>query len=370
MTMTVSTSLSKTYDPYCANTESPRSLQIFFLALAPLEFTNDRLDHRSGSLGILPYVYILIKDIAHHPFSSTWMYPVLRVLGSAVAAIMIQLIIQFRLMTIVHRRLSFHAVNHLFKTEDRAPPTWWNPAQRAEDCLSKLRADISKFQENRPPYLRNGDGGLDERFLGVGPFKPYPRTASNTTRSGGTFQPIVICTVVFQLLLLLGMAASVWGYVGCFKIVQSSTNVIGPVVWVVVELVLSLLRLLIWAVNPTTDDPPPPIVIFSGNLNPDEPVAHDIGWKLEDVTVDMHAVVIDITVPTSDVNGTGPRWPMNISQSIWLSQKTRLNTYVDLIPTRSGRPSIPWQRTLLSPEAPQSSSTSLTAATATLIPNG
>jgi hypothetical protein len=79
---------------------------------------------------------------------------------------------------------------------------------------------------------------------------------------------------------------------------------------VVVELVLSLLRLLIWAVNPTTDDPPPPIVIFSGNLNPDEPVAHDIGWKLEDVTVDMHAVVIDITVPTSDVNGTGPRWPM------------------------------------------------------------
>jgi hypothetical protein len=96
-----------------------------------------------GSLGILPYVYILIKDIAHHPFSSTWMYPVLRVLGSAVAAIMIQLIIQFRLMTIIHRRLSFHAVNHLFKMENREPPTWWNPAQRAEDCLLRLRADIS-----------------------------------------------------------------------------------------------------------------------------------------------------------------------------------------------------------------------------------
>ncbi|KAJ7681454.1 hypothetical protein B0H14DRAFT_2655317 [Mycena olivaceomarginata] len=163
----------------------------------------------------------------------------LRVLGSALAAAMIQLIIQFRLMTIVHRRLTFHAVNHLFKQERRGPPTWWNPGLRSEDCLSKLKADIR---------------------------------------------------VGFQIALVLGMGASVAGYVGCFKIVQSSTDTIGPLVWLVLELALSIIRLALWAFNPTTDDPPPPIVISSGQ----PPVAHDIGWNLEDVTVDMHAVVIDI----------------------------------------------------------------------------
>ncbi|KAJ7928176.1 hypothetical protein B0H13DRAFT_1968531 [Mycena leptocephala] len=107
------------------------------------------------------------------------------------------------------------------------------------------------------------------------------------------------------------MAASVWGYIGCFKIVQSSTSDTGPLVWLILELFLSVLRLWIWAFNPATDDPPPPIVILSGDLKPDAPrqdyVAHDIGWRLEDVTVDMHALVIDIH---SGARGSGPRWPM------------------------------------------------------------
>ncbi|KAJ7885549.1 hypothetical protein B0H14DRAFT_2563874 [Mycena olivaceomarginata] len=94
------------------------------------------------------------------------------------------------------------------------------------------------------------------------------------------------------------MGASVAGYVGCFKIVQSSTNAIGPLIWLGLELALSIIRLGFWAFNPPNDDPPPPIVISSG----EPPVAHDIGWNLEDVAVDMHAVVIDIT-NDGDVDG-------------------------------------------------------------------
>jgi hypothetical protein len=61
-------------------------------------------------------------------------------------------------MTIVHRRLTFHAVNHLFKQEHRGPPTWWNPSLRSEDCLSNLRADIrgmNDFRQIIPPKLLN-----------------------------------------------------------------------------------------------------------------------------------------------------------------------------------------------------------------------
>jgi hypothetical protein len=110
-------------------------------------------------LGITPYAYIIARNIGPRQFSSTWMYPLLRVVGSALAAVMIQLIIQFRLMTIVHRRLTFHAVNHLFKQEHRGPPTWWNPGLRSEDCLSNLRADIrgmNDFRQIIPPKWLNG----------------------------------------------------------------------------------------------------------------------------------------------------------------------------------------------------------------------
>lgn len=70
-------------------------------------------------------------------------------------------------------------------------------------------------------------------------------------------------------------------------------------VWLGLEVVLSVLRLSIWAINPITDDPPPPIVISAGDHGTDV-VTYDIGWKLEDVTVkDMHAVVIDI--PNQDL---------------------------------------------------------------------
>jgi hypothetical protein len=94
-------------------------------------------------LGISPYAYIITQEIKRRPWSSTWMYPMLRVAGSALVVTMIQLILQFRLLVIVHRRLTFHAVNHLFKKENRAPPTFWNPSMRSEECLRKLQDRVN-----------------------------------------------------------------------------------------------------------------------------------------------------------------------------------------------------------------------------------
>ena len=47
------------------------------------------------------------------------------------------------------------------------------------------------------------------------------------------------------------------GYVGCFNIVQNSASTSGPVSWLCLEAGLSLVRLAIWAWNPTGDDAPP-----------------------------------------------------------------------------------------------------------------
>jgi hypothetical protein len=103
--------------------------------------------------------------------------------------------------------------------------------------------------------------------------------------------------------LILGIAASGVGYIGCFNIVQSSNNSIGPLIWLAIEVALSLLRLAIWAANPIADDPPPPLVISTGDEG--NVVTYDIGWTLDDVTVkDLHAVVIKIANPPT-TNGTG-----------------------------------------------------------------
>ena len=59
------------------------------------------------------------------------------------------------------------------------------------------------------------------------------------------------------LLLLIGLLASVVGYVGCFSIVQNSPSITGPVSWLCLEGGLSLGRLALWAWNPKGDDAPP-----------------------------------------------------------------------------------------------------------------
>ena len=66
-----------------------------------------------------------------------------------------------------------------------------------------------------------------------------------------------ILTGSLLFLLLLGLLASVVGYVGCFSIVQNSASASGPLSWLCLEAGLSLFRLFIWARNPKCDDAPP-----------------------------------------------------------------------------------------------------------------
>ena len=52
------------------------------------------------------------------------------------------------------------------------------------------------------------------------------------------------------------------GYVGCFSVVQNSTSTIGPVSWLCLAAGLSVMRLAIWAWNPTMDGAPPLEIIL------------------------------------------------------------------------------------------------------------
>jgi hypothetical protein len=168
--------------------------------------------------------------------------------------------------------------------------------------LADFHANKTNRSRERYRYLRedpmNSNSNVATGLENIGSFTSFPPNRDNT------FRPAI--TLFFaRILLAAGIGLSAVGYVGCFNIVQQSSNALGPLVWLIVEAGLSILRLIIWAVNPIRDDPPPPIVISSTNAE----VTYTIGWGLEDVLAkDVHAVIIDIPnqITVTPENG----WPM------------------------------------------------------------
>ncbi|KAJ7852173.1 hypothetical protein B0H14DRAFT_810579 [Mycena olivaceomarginata] len=59
---------------------------------------------------------------------------------------------------------------------------------------------------------------------------------------------------LLQSLLLMGFVMTLVGYVGCFTIIQNSPNSIDTYIWLSAEAFLALIRLLVWAANPSWDD--------------------------------------------------------------------------------------------------------------------
>ena len=164
------------------------------------------------AFSIAPYIYLnLGANKLDLRKSTIWVFPVLRCTGGFITATLIQLLIQRRITTL-------------------------------------------------------SDQYLVERDLLL------KRDVEATTGSDAKYQMIVrriAPTWLLLFLLLIGLLASVVGYVGCFSVVQNSTTISGPVSWLCLEAGLSVMRLAIWAWNPTRDYAPPlEIILELENFEP------------------------------------------------------------------------------------------------------
>ena len=148
---------------------------------------------------IAPYIYLNLGANSLDK-STTWVFPVLRSTGGFITVTLIQLLIQRRITTLSDQYL------------------------------------VNRYQ------LRNTDV---EAAVEPGDTKKHHMDHART------------CQWLLLCLLLIGILASVVGYVGCFSVVQNSTSTFGPVSWLCLEAGLSVMRLGIWAWNPTGDDAPP-----------------------------------------------------------------------------------------------------------------
>ncbi|KAF7367952.1 hypothetical protein MSAN_00860400 [Mycena sanguinolenta] len=242
-----------------------------------------------GSLGLLPYFYIIRFELGDRSVFQSWLYPVLRIVGSVVTTTMIQLIVQLRILVIVFSRLQFQKLNSSFRGTNSLPPVFWDVDTRSEECLSRLRHDITPG----PGHVDIGAGWWPSLLLAL--CRPF---------------------------LLGGIITATVGYIGSFSLVQASDNSVkGPGIWLAVELLLCLLRLVIWAANPGFDDPPALITITGTRADSDKTMQHsvkyDIGWMLQkvdsDVTVDnLHALVVGLGTRRSDFD---PRFT-EVAQSV------------------------------------------------------
>ena len=152
------------------------------------------------ALSIAPYIYINLRannlDLKR---GTIWVFPILRSTGGFITATLIQLLIQ--------RRITIISGEYLVIRDQM-------PVVNGDDVEADAGVEKKKYQ-------------MDSR------------------------------TWPLLFLLLIGLLASVVGYVGCFSIVQNSASTYGPVSWLCLEVGLSVVRLAIWAWNPSTDDTPP-----------------------------------------------------------------------------------------------------------------
>jgi len=156
-------------------------------------------------LSIAPYLHLNLTGGSNLGDVARWTFPVLRALGGFLTATVTQIVIQRRAGTLARKYLA--------------------------------RRLIPQHQTS----LHDAEEGQLSETVAVG-----DKTDTNS-----------LFTCFILLILFTGILASIAGYIGCFAIVQNTQSKTGPISWLFEEIGLSIIRMILWGLNPTFDDPPP-----------------------------------------------------------------------------------------------------------------
>lgn len=260
-----------------------------------------------ATLSTIPYIALFFGPASWNPtrIHLPWLYPALRIVGSCFATIACQFIIQGRIVTLMKYRILFMGVDQEFTQGRKAGlKEWlndmdidWDPNLPAQHCLWSLTNALSSMRPSTRPTQesRNADqittNQIDSTTTQF-PTDKVPEPVSNSAHISiptTTLPPAHISTeeqvllyygryladildnlhqehfpsptwdtaVTFFAWVILGLSlpATIAGYIGCFTLVNSTqAQANGPLVWVGLEATLSILRIIIWAWNPSFDE--------------------------------------------------------------------------------------------------------------------
>ena len=220
-------------------------------------------------LGMIPYIHINLggSNLTHF---SQWTFPILRAVGGFLTASTMQILIQRRIGRLTARhRAKFNQSETLDRAGERPGqiPGNTNNAEcpPAVDVARGSQGEAHSDAGARRGGHNSGIGDV-ERGLSV---SDAPDPASDSTPTEGQLGKSnssqhdtasgLTGTVdwVFLILLLAGILSTVVGDVGCFSVVQNAKSRTGPLSWLCLEAGLSIIRIVLWGLNPKGDDAPP-----------------------------------------------------------------------------------------------------------------
>lgn len=216
-----------------------------------------------AATGLIPYISLIRHS--DHPngeplFPSGWGFPICRVLGSALCVTVAQFVIQLRILVLLKTRLLFTTVDRLAKEADidvelqingkferragKELKQMWSSDLASEKCIWALERWFSTRAADDTESAENYDV-LHQIYA-----SQYKRQLESIHK----FIPPWM-NPLLSMFLVAGISLTIGGYIGCFYLIQHASNgPIGPLLWLILEATLSVIRMLVWALNPSWDD--------------------------------------------------------------------------------------------------------------------
>ena len=223
----------------------------------------------AGIISGTPYIVLLLRNSQPSGVHTPWIFPLLRIVGSCLAAVCCQFLIQSRVISLMKNRIIFMVMNRILiddlKLKDNNPELdlggqehfRWDVDLPAEQCLRSLEQFFSRGSLTQP-----NDGAREPESHVSIPMKTF--SFSDPEHIHGKLQEL--CSEHFSnpafdrafiltswIILFLSLPAAIAGYIGCFTLVSNSQEN-GPFIWLGMEAALSIIRILVWASNPNFDE--------------------------------------------------------------------------------------------------------------------
>ncbi len=263
---------------------------------------------------VLPYISLILPRFRHSVVHSSWIFPLLRTVGSSLAVVCCQFLIQSRIVSLMKNRIIFMIMDRMLvddiksknkkkngiksenkekndpdPEEDNDLDTHeqkndldldvhsqnafrWDENLPSEECLwdleQYLRPQPSNTQSSDGPDEGNLPASLSVEHSAAGRDRPRdvsiqmntfefsePETIRENLRKLRNEHTLMNRTFIFiaWTVLALSLPATVAGYIGCFTLVSGSHGN-GPLIWLLLEGALSIIRILLWAWNPSFDE--------------------------------------------------------------------------------------------------------------------
>ena len=232
----------------------------------------------ASGVSLIPYLHFLIvRDTSL--LLLAWLFPIIRAMSGSFCVIAGQLLLQRRILTIFRQRMLFMRIHQNIKENKlnidlmkinpherrmwgslREAASFWNWHAPIETVPIQWRDDITSEEclWDLYCYMRSLpiESSALEKLAACIPDLPNDNThAAERLRKHCLAQPIR--EMIYQFLIIVGMLGSVVGYIGCFSLVQDDqATAVGRYLWIGLEALLSLVRMMIWASNPIYDDSP------------------------------------------------------------------------------------------------------------------